>query len=118
MTFRGHVSGDMDSPVFEGNLISRRISVDGAEIEQVAAGVSYKDKVFQITDGFFRQKDGSFRWSGMANAETGAVNGHLNFYGWSLEEALKFFHLPVSQIKGTMNGACCCRGHWTILMYH
>lgn len=110
VTFRGHVSGDMDSPVFEGNLISRRISVDGAEIEQVAAGVSYKDKVFQITDGFFRQKDGSFRWSGMANAETGAVNGHLNFYGWSLKEALKFFHLPVSQIKGTMNGGMLLQG--------
>lgn len=110
VTFRGHISGSITSPIFDGQMSSRQISVNGSEIEQITAGVSYEDQVFRITDGFFRQRDGRFRWSGLVNAETGAMSGRLRFYGWSMEEALRFFQLPVSHVSGSMNGGMFIRG--------
>lgn len=109
-TFRGHLSGSPAHPVFDGHLMSRKISVSGAEIEQVSADMNYADGVVRVTDGFFRQRDGRFRWDGLVNAETGALSGRLHFSGWDLENALQFFQLPVSRIQGEMNGGMVIQG--------
>lgn len=110
ITFRGHVSGTMTTPVFDGGVTSRRISVSGAEIEQISADLSYADNVFRITDGAFRQRNGQFRWSGVVNAETEAIDGRLQFSGWGIREALRFFQLPVNEISGEMNGGMLLHG--------
>lgn len=110
VTFRGRVSGAMASPVFDGGLTSRRLFLNGAEIEQIRAELSYENSVFRITDGAFRQRDGQFRWSGLGNIETGVIDGRLYFTGWSLRDALRFFQLPVSDISGAMNGGMLIHG--------
>lgn len=109
-TFRGHISGSPSRPVFDGEMGSRRIAVNGAEIEQVSAGISYEDGLLRVTDGAFRQKNGRFRWSGLVNLTTGALSGRLHFNGWEMEDALQFFQLPVRGITGSMNGGLVLQG--------
>lgn len=109
-TFRGHISGSPSSPVFDGEMGSRRIAVNGAEIEQVSAGISYEDGLLRVSDGVFRQKNGQFRWSGLINLTTGALSGRLHFNGWEMEDALQFFQLSVSGITGSMNGGLVLQG--------
>lgn len=110
VTFRGHLAGSAASPVFSGNASSRRITILGQDIERASAAVSYENQVFSITDGRFRQKNGRFRWSGLVNAETGALRGRMDFTGWNMQDAFQVFGLPAKNIDSAMNGGMMIRG--------
>ncbi len=109
-TLRGHVSGTMADPVFDGYAESRSITVGKASVERLSAELHYKDHVFEIKDGYFRQHSGKFQGSGLIHADTGVMNGKVLFTEWDLGEAAKVFELPVENIKGSMNGGLLLEG--------
>ncbi len=109
-TFRGHLTGTTDSPEFNGNVESREILIDGKGLGRVSAQVMYKDGIFRITDGYFQHRAGEFKWNGLVNAETGALDGRLIFQKWRIADALDLFGLPVKNVAGTMDGSMRLRG--------
>lgn len=109
-TFRGHLSGTPYDPEFRGYTESRSISVGNASVEQVSAGLYYKDHVFEVTNGYFRQHSGKFQWSGLIHSDTGLVSGKLFFTDWDIGEACRLFQLPVQQVSGAMNGSLLAEG--------
>lgn len=109
-TFRGHLSGTPYDPEFRGYAESRSISIGKASVEQVSAGLYYKDHVFEVTDGYFRQHSGKFQWSGLIHSDTGLVSGKLFFTDWDVGEACRLFQLPVQQVSGAMNGSLLLEG--------
>ena len=60
VNMRGHVSGTMEDPVFEGTISSRQISVGGTAIYMASAGICYQNHVVSLDDGIFNQKNGHF----------------------------------------------------------
>lgn len=109
-TVRGRLSGAPDSPVFQGYMESRQMTAGPAEAEQLSAGIFYKDQAVEVTDGYFQQKGGKFRWNGMVDTRSGAVSGSLRFTGWALSDAFRLFQLPVEEVRGTMDGSMQLRG--------
>lgn len=109
-TFRGHISGAPDDPRFDGDIEARTIKAGDAEISQVTAGVFYENGLVRITDGFFRQADGKFRWDGTVNLNTTEVNGNLRFNDWKIANACKLFSLKVNSVTGTLDGGMRLRG--------
>lgn len=109
-TLRGHVSGRIDNPSFDGYAESRSITIGKASVERLSAGLHYQDHVFEIKDGYFRQRSGKFQGSGLIHADTGVLSGKVLFQEWDLGEAVKLFDLPVQNIKGSMNGGLVLEG--------
>ncbi len=64
VNMRGHVSGTMEDPVFEGTVSSRQIAVGGTAIYMASAGIYYQNHVVSLDDGIFDQKNGHFEWKG------------------------------------------------------
>ena len=109
-TFRGRLTGTINSPKFSGMAESREIRVKGKGFGRVSAEVSYEDGVFHIADGYFQERGGEFRYSGLANAKTGALSGQLKFRNWEMTDALALVDMSVKNVKGAMTGTLGIRG--------
>ena len=110
VTLRGHVTGSLSDPVFTGYGESREVTVNGASLSRISASLLYQGGMLRVTDGVFHQREGTFQWSGLINAQTGAVNGRLQFTRWDLGEALRAFQIPAKQVTGSMDGGMTVEG--------
>ncbi len=109
-TFRGHLFGTPEAPKFSGTAESREIKMKGKGFGRVSAAVSYEDGVFHITDGYFQERGGEFRYSGLVNAKTGALAGQLKFRNWDIADALALADVAVQNVEGTLTGMMGLRG--------
>ncbi len=109
-TFRGRLTGTIHSPKFSGMAESREIKVKGKGFGRVSAEVSYEDGVFHIADGYFQERGGEFRYSGLVNAKTGALSGQLKFRNWGMTDALALADMSVKNVEGAMTGTLGIRG--------
>lgn len=110
VTVQGRVTGSLSEPFFTGYGESRAVTVNGAALSQVSASLFYQGKTLQVTDGRFRQREGQFRWSGLVNTDTGALDGRLQFTKWDLGEACRAFQAPLSDVSGSMDGGMVVKG--------
>ena len=104
VNMRGHVSGTMEDPVFEGTISSRQISVGGTAIYMASAGIYYQNHVVSLDDGIFDQKNGHFEWRGSYHMDSHALQGFLRFKEWNIKEIMRLFKLPESAVDGAVNG--------------
>lgn len=104
VNMRGHVSGTMEDPVFEGTISSRQISVGGTAIYMASAGIYYQNHVVRLDDGIFNQKNGHFEWRGSYHMDSHALQGFLRFHAWNIKEVMRLFKLPESAVDGAVNG--------------
>ncbi len=109
-TFRGRLTGTPDAPKFSGVAESREIKIKGKGFGRISAAVSYQDGVIYITDGYFQERGGEFRYSGLADIGTGALSGQLKFRNWDIADALALADVSVQNVKGTMAGTMGIRG--------
>ena len=103
-TLKGHVSGTTDNPAFMGMAQSREIQIGKGRLGRFSAGIRYKNHVLSISDGDFRQGNGTFNWKGIYNEASGTITGDLEFHHWDISEVVRFLGLPVSNVSGAVNG--------------
>ena len=103
-TLWGKVTGTMDHPEFSGSASSREIRIGGAILENLSTGVTYRDHLFSVDDGQFRQGKGTFAWKGSYHMNTSAVDGILTFKEWDMAEAAKMMGRPLSNASASMDG--------------
>ena len=109
-TFRGRLTGTINSPKFSGMAESREIQIKGKGLGRISAAVSYEDGIFRITDGYFQERGGEFRCSGLVNGKTGALFGQLQFRNWQIMDALALADVSVKNVDGAMTGMMGIRG--------
>ena len=109
-TFRGRLTGTPGAPKFSGMAESREVKINGKGFGRVSAAISYEDGVFHITDGYFQERAGEFRYRGLVNAKTGALDGQLKFRNWGITDALALADINVKNVEGAMAGMLGIRG--------
>ena len=109
-TLKGHVSGTVDDPIFQGSAQSREISVADGQIWMLSTGIDYRNHVLSVSDGSFQQGDGTFTWKGLYNNQSGILSGNLEFKNWDINEIVKLFGLPVHNVGGVVRGDMTIKG--------
>lgn len=101
---KGHLSGKISSPEFDGIISSRSVNIGNSSLGLVSADFKYKNNVFLISNGNFYQGNANFKVKGRYNLETSVINGSLNYNNWNLADIIKVFKLPVQNVDGNVDG--------------
>lgn len=110
VSLRGHLSGTVGDPAFEGILSSRSVTMGQGKVSYIATGLSYQNGMISLHDGSFYQGKGTFTCKGGYNIFTGSLAGNITFNNWDVPTVLKFFNIPVRDVSGTMNGSLSVSG--------
>lgn len=112
VNMRGHVSGTMEDPVFEGTISSRQISVGGTAIYMASAGIYYQNHVVSLDDSVFNQKNGHFEWRGSYHMDSHILQGFLRFKEWNIKEAMRLSSCLSRRWMALSMAACRSEGRW------
>ncbi len=103
-TMRGHVSGSLSNPSFNGRFVSRAITYNQSRFRELSGEIHYADGNAYIENASFLQGNGEFKWNGGIRIADQSLNGTLTFEHWNIPSALRFFSVPLQQITGEMSG--------------
>ena len=61
---RGHVSGSLSNPSFNGRFVSRAITYNQSRFRELSGEIHYADGNAYIENASFLQGNGEFKWNG------------------------------------------------------
>lgn len=100
----GHITGTVKSPVLTGQLTAPVMLLNGQELKNIFASVSYHDSNVDIRELRFAQGAGSYVFGGTLDLPTSAIDGLLRVEGGELAGILAIANLPDRGIRGSLNG--------------
>lgn len=103
--FAGHLTGTVDAPVFDGQLKSEALTLNGQALTALAGHVGYAGDELRIDSFTFAQEDGRFALSAGINLESEALSGNLSVERGSLRNLLTMFNLEETWLDGKLNGS-------------
>lgn len=106
----GQVTGSISNPVVTGQLEAPGIMLNGQEIKNIFARLSYEDSHADIRELNFTQGTGHYAFSGAADLKTKGVDGILRVEGGELAGILAIANVPDKGIRGKLNGEIVLNG--------
>lgn len=106
----GQVTGSISNPVVAGRLETPGIMLNGQEIRNIFARLSYVDSQADISELSFTQGTGHYAFSGSADLKTKGVDGILRVEGGELTGILAIANVPDRGICGKLNGEIVLNG--------
>ncbi|MDF2873915.1 MAG: TamB, inner rane protein subunit of complex [Sporomusa sp.] len=106
----GQVTGSVSSPEVSGQLTSSRVLLNGQELKDIYADLSYEDDQADIRELRFAQGQGSYLFNGAVDIKTHGVDGLLRVEGGELAGILAIANVPERGIRGSLNGEIALSG--------
>ncbi|WP_371372202.1 translocation/assembly module TamB domain-containing protein [Sporomusa aerivorans] len=107
----GRITGSIASPKATGLVTSNGILINGQELKNISANLSYQDGQGEIAALRFAQGDGTFEFTGGFNINTHDVDGNLQVAGGELAGLLAIANVPDRGIHGKLNGEIVLHGN-------
>ena len=102
--FSGRLTGTVGSPLFEGRLSARDLSVNGQAVTDVGGIVQYSDGFVFFKDMSCRQNNGLYRFNGNVNISNKRIRGRLDVDKGDIHSLISAAGLPDNGINGTVTG--------------
>ncbi|HWR44345.1 translocation/assembly module TamB domain-containing protein [Sporomusa sp.] len=106
----GQVTGSISSPVASGQLTSSGVLLNGQELKNIYANLSYEDGQADIKELRFAQGQGNYVFNGAVDTRTHGVDGLLRVEGGELAGILAMANMPERRIRGKLNGEIALNG--------
>lgn len=102
-TFEGIIQGTPDRPIFDGELKSEEIHLNGVVLTNVYGHLSYKDSNVLLNDLHFRDNDASCQMQLSLNLDSEAISGEADVTNANIANMFTMLDKKNDLIDGTLN---------------
>ncbi len=113
VSLTGQVAGKLNSPEVTGQLTSSTVMLNGQEVRNVYANLSYYNGQADIKELRFAQGQGDYVFNGAADFTKGGLDGLLRVERGELDGLLAIANVPDRDINGVLNGEIAISGSIT-----
>ncbi|SMC38544.1 translocation/assembly module TamB domain-containing protein [Sporomusa malonica] len=106
----GQVTGNVLRPEARAQLTSSGVLLNGQELKNIYANVSYSDGQADIKELRFAQGQGNYVFNGAVDVKTRGIDGMLRAEGGELAGILAMANTPDRGIRGKLNGEIALSG--------
>ncbi|MDO4204614.1 MAG: translocation/assembly module TamB domain-containing protein [Selenomonadaceae bacterium] len=102
--FAGAVTGTVDKPVFDGELVAEKLNLNGAIVEKFWGNVRLADGVINLRPCGFTQNGGDYEADFTLNTRTRKIDGNLNVKNADLAGLLAMADAKTERVNGCLDG--------------
>ena len=102
--FSGKLTGTVSSPLFEGRLSARDLSVNGQAVTGVGGIIQYSDGFVFFKDMSCQQNNGTYKFNGHVNVGNKRLKGRLEVDKGDIHSLVSAAGLPDNGINGIITG--------------
>lgn len=104
VNLNGKVTGKIASPVVTGQVTASDVLINGQEIKNIIANLSYEDGQADLRELRFSQGQGNYVFSGAVDLKTAGIDGLLRAEGGEIAGIMAIANMPDRGIRGKLNG--------------
>jgi translocation and assembly module TamB len=102
--FSGQLTGTPEHPIFDGQLLAKKLTIKGQEITDVAGHVLLDGQDIRVPDLEFHQGGGTVQLSGGMNLDAQTISGTAELINGSMSRLLPIFDVAPDKFTGQING--------------
>ena len=103
--FNGKLTGDLEHPLFEGQLTASDLAANGQQITNVGGIVRYEDRHVFMDNLSFQQNEGLYKFNGQVNVDNKRIKGRLDVDKGDIHNLVVIGGLQDNGINGTITGS-------------
>lgn len=108
--FDGLIGGTLNDPMFDGELLSPQLVVNGQTVTNARGKVRYRGHRVYMEGFHFEQNGGSYDLTAQTNTATLAVNGRMDVNNADVNALMAMFNLKNDILNGRMGGSITLAG--------
>lgn len=103
--FNGKLTGDLEHPLFEGQLTADDLAANGQNITNVGGIVRYENRYVFMDNLSFQQNEGLYKFNGQVNIDNKRIKGRLDVDKGDIHNLVVIGGLHDNGIRGTITGS-------------